>query len=254
MTANEYRTGPPGRPAAHIPWLSYRFTRRDAVAAGFYVVFLLVLSFAPGLVMPVLVMLVPDPVAAAYVLNLAFYGVAGLLAFLAARPYVVRETKILATRPVLSLSLIPAGVLVMLIVTMIGALLSGQVETAVNQEAVEGFVGSVSPWLVVPLLVVLAPFVEEYIFRHLLIGKLSRYWNLWGCCILSVLLFASIHIVGKESLTLPVLMPYLAMGATLVGIYVWAGNNFMLSYGVHAAKNLLGVILLYSVPPELLQQ
>ena len=254
MTANEYRTGPPGRPAPHIPWLSYRFTRRDAAAAGFYVVFLLIFSFAPGLVMPVLVLLVPDPLTASYVLNFGFYAAAGLLAFLAARPYVVRETKILATRPVLTLSLIPAGVIVMLIVTMVAVLLTGDVQTAANQEAVQGFVGSVSPWLIVPLLVVLAPFVEEYIFRHLLIGKLSRYWNMWGCCILSVLLFASIHIVGKESLSPAVLMPYLAMGATLVGIYVWAGNNFMLSYGVHAAKNLLGVLVMYAVPPELLQQ
>ncbi|MDM7990159.1 CPBP family intramembrane glutamic endopeptidase [Arthrobacter sp. zg-Y877] len=254
MTANEYRTGPAGRPPASIPWLSYRFTRRDAVAAGFYVLFLLVLSFAPGLIFPVLVMVVPDPLTASYVLNLGFYAVAGLLAFLAARPYVVRETKILATRPVLTLSLIPAGVIIMLIATMAAVLVTGDVQTAANQEAVQGFVGSVSPWLIIPLIVVLAPFVEEYIFRHLLIGKLSRYWNIWACGILSVLLFASIHVVGKESLTLPVLVPYLAMGATLVGLYVWAGNNFMLSYGVHAAKNLLGVLVMYAVPPELLQQ
>ena len=253
MTANDFRTGPSGRPAPQIPWLSYRFTRRDAVAAGVYVMLLLVLTFVP--VLPGLVASVStDPLAAAYAVNLAFYAVAGALAFVAARPYIVREAKILATRPVLTACMIPVGVILTIIATMIGVIFTGMSETAVNQEAVQGLVTEMSPWLVVPLVVVLAPFVEEYIFRHLLIGKLSRYWNIWACSLLSVLLFASIHIVGKESLSLPVLMPYLATGAVLVAIYVWAGNNFMLSYGVHAAKNLLSVVLIYAVPPELLQQ
>lgn len=254
MTANEYRTGPSGRPETRIPWLPYRFTRRDAVAAGFYVVFLLLFTFVPGVGIPGLSMLFPDPLVAAYVVNLSFYAVAGILAFLAARPYVVREARILATRPVLTAAMVPAGVILTLIATMIGVLVTGPPETAVNQQAVQGLVTEMSPWLVVPLVVVLAPFVEEYIFRHLLIGKLGRYWNTWVCCALSVLLFASIHIVGKESLSLPVLMPYLATGAVLVALYVWAGNNFMLSYGVHAAKNLLAVVITYSVPAELLQQ
>lgn len=253
MTANEYRTGPSGRAAAQIPWLSYRFTRSDGVAAGFYVLFLLLLSFVP-INIPGLSVLIPDPVVAAYVINLGFYAVAGILALIAARRYVARETRVLATRPVLTAALIPIGVILTIIASMVGVIIAGQAETAVNQEAVQGLVTEMSPWLVVPLVVILAPFVEEYIFRHLLIGKLSRYWNIWACSLLSVLLFASIHIVGKESLSLPVLMPYLATGAVLVAIYVWAGNNFMLSYGVHAAKNLLSVVLIYAVPPELLQQ
>ena len=60
----------------------------------------------------------------------------------------------------------------------------------------------VPAWLMVPLMVVVGPFVEEYIFRHLLIGKLSRRVNIWICCALSVVLFAALHIVGQEALTL----------------------------------------------------
>ena len=74
-------------------------------------------------------------------------------------------------------------------------------------------------------MVVVGPFVEEYIFRHLLIGKLSRRVNIWLCCALSVVLFAALHIVGQEALTLTALMPYLAMGATLVFVYVWTGQE-----------------------------
>lgn len=62
----------------------------------------------------------------------------------------------------------------------------------------------------------IAPFVEEYIFRHLLIGKLRRYINAWFCYLLSVALFAAVHLLGKEALTAAALAPYLAMGAVLV--------------------------------------
>ena len=100
----------------------------------------------------------------------------------------------------------------------------------------------------------MGPFVEEYIFRHLLIGKLSRKLNVWVCSALSVVLFAGLHVVGQEALTLPVLMPYIAMGAVLVFVYVWTGKNVMFSYFVHAPKNLLAVIFIYAIPPEVLEQ
>lgn len=234
--------------------LPYTFTGRDGFAAGFYVLFVLLFSYAPGLGIPGLSRLIPDPLLAGYVVNLAFYLVAGALAAWASWRYAVRETRILATRPWLTLAIIPGGVFAMLLLTAVVVLLSGPPETAVNQEAVEGLVVSLPPLLIIPLLVVIAPFVEEYIFRHLLIGKLSRYLNIWICALISVVLFAGIHIAGKEALALPVLLPYLVMGAVLVGVYVWAGNNFMLSYAVHAAKNLLAVLLTYAIPAELLQQ
>ena len=104
------------------------------------------------------------------------------------------------------------------------------------------------------MLVVVGPFVEEYIFRHLLIGKLSRRLNIWLCCALSVVVFAGIHIAGQEAITLTALLPYLAMGATLVFVYVWTGQNVMFSYFVHAAKNLLAVVFIYAIPPELFEQ
>ena len=235
-----------------IPPLPYAFTVRDAFAAGFYVLFLLIFSFAPGLGIPWLTQLIPDPLLAGYAVNLAFYLSAGALAAWASWRYAVRETRILATRPWLTLAIIPGGVFAMLLLTAVVVLISGPPETAVNQEAVEGLVVSLPPLLIIPLLVVIAPFVEEYIFRHLLIGKLSKYLNIWVCCLISLVLFAGIHVAGKESLTLPVLLPYLAMGAVLIGIYVWAGKNFILSYAVHAAKNLLAVLLTYAIPAELL--
>jgi len=185
--------------------------------------------------------------------NLLFYASVGILAFVAARKVVVRDLKVLATRPWFTLLMVPAAVIVMLILTAIVVAANGQVQTSQNQAGLQALMQQVPAWLMVPLLVVVGPFVEEYVFRHLLIGKLSRRLNIWICCALSVFLFAALHIVGREAVTLTALLPYLAMGATLVFVYMWTGKNVMFSYLVHAAKNLLAVVLVYAIPPELFQ-
>ena len=150
--------------------------------------------------------------------------------------------------------MVPLAVVAMLILTAVLVAVSGPVQTSANQAGLQALMQQVPVWLMVPLLVIVGPFVEEYIFRHLLIGKLSRRVNLWVCCVLSVVLFAALHIVGQEQMTLQVLMPYLAMGAVLVFVYVWTGKNVMFSYFVHASKNLLAVIFIYAIPPEVLEQ
>jgi len=150
--------------------------------------------------------------------------------------------------------MVPLTVVAMLILTAVLVALSGPVQTSANQAGLQALMQQVPVWLMVPLLVLVGPFVEEYIFRHLLIGKLSRRVNLWVCCVMSVVLFAALHIVGQEQMTLQVLMPYLAMGAVLVFVYVWTGKNVMFSYFVHASKNLLAVIFIYAIPPEVLEQ
>jgi membrane protease YdiL (CAAX protease family) len=150
--------------------------------------------------------------------------------------------------------MVPLTVVAAMILTAVLVALTGPPQTSANQAGLQALMQLVPAWLMVPLLVIVGPFLEENIFRHLLIGKLSRKLNIWICCALSVALFAALHIVGQEALTLPVLMPYLALGATLVFVYVWTGNNLMFSYFVHAAKNLLAVIFIYAIPPEVLEQ
>lgn len=51
---------------------------------------------------------------------------------------------------------------------------------------------------------------------------------------------------------LSALAPYLGMALVLVAVYVWTGKNLMFSYFVHAAKNLLAVVLIYAIPPDFL--
>lgn len=232
----------------------YRFSAMDLATLCLYVAIAGFFAAAGDLVAPFLRQIAPSPAAASYAVNLLFYASVGILALLAARKVVLHDLKILATRPWFTLLMVPAAVIVMMILTVFVVAANGQVETSANQAGLQALMQQVPAWLMVPLLVVVGPFVEEYIFRHLLIGKLSRRVNIWICCALSVVLFAALHIVGQEAITLTALLPYLAMGATLVFVYVWTGKNVMFSYFVHAAKNLLAVILVYAIPPEFFDQ
>ncbi|GAA1280668.1 CPBP family intramembrane glutamic endopeptidase [Arthrobacter pascens] len=232
----------------------YRFSPLDYTTVALYVAIAVFFAVAGELLLPLLRMLAPTPAVASYAVNLLFYGGVGILALFAARRVVARDLKVLATRPWFTAVMVPLAVIAMMIFTAILVVLGGTTETSVNQAGLQALMQQVPAWLMVPLIVVVGPFVEEYIFRHLLIGKLSRRVNIWVCCALSVVLFAALHIVGQEALTLTALMPYLAMGATLVFVYVWTGRNLMFSYFVHAAKNLLAAIFLYTIPPELLDQ
>ncbi|MDI3194332.1 type II CAAX endopeptidase family protein [Pseudarthrobacter sp. AL07] len=241
------------KPPAPQPDL-YRFSSLDLTTVGLYVAVAGLFAVAGELLAPFIRQLAPSPAAASYAVNLIFYGTIGILALAAARRVVARDLRVLATRPWFTVLMVPAAVVAMMILTAVVVAAGGGVETSANQAGLQSLMQQVPAWLMVPVLVVVGPFVEEYIFRHLLIGKLSRRLNIWFCCALSVVLFAGIHIAGQETITLSALLPYLAMGATLVFVYVWTGKNVMFSYFVHAAKNLLAVIFIYSIPPELFEQ
>ncbi|AOT02368.1 CPBP family intramembrane glutamic endopeptidase [Arthrobacter sp. U41] len=242
------RTPPAPRPKL------YRFSRLDFITAGLYVAVAAFFAVAGGLLVPLMLQLSPNPATATYSVNLVFYGCIGILALAAVRHVAVRDLKVLATRPWFTVLMVPLAVVAMMILTAVLVSLTGPVQTSANQAGLQALMQQVPAWLMVPLLVIVGPFVEEYIFRHLLIGKLSRRVNIWVCSSLSVVLFAALHVVGQEELTLPVLMPYLAMGVVLVYVYVWTGKNVMFAYFVHASKNLLAVVFIYAIPPELMEQ
>ncbi|MDJ0319291.1 type II CAAX endopeptidase family protein [Pseudarthrobacter sp. PS3-L1] len=232
----------------------YRFSGLDYTAAALYLAALTGFTLAGNYLLGLIQNLGTSPAATSYAANLIFYGVVGIFAVLAARRVLVRDTRVLATRPWFTLLMIPTAVIAMLVLTAIVVAVGGAPETSANQAGIQALMQQVPAWLIVPLLVLVGPFVEEYIFRHLLIGKLGRYLNVWLCCVLSVVLFAALHIVGQEAITLTALLPYLAMGVVLVAVYMWTGRNVVFSYLVHAAKNLLSVVLIYAISPELMEQ
>lgn len=232
----------------------YRFTRLDFATVGLYVGLAAFIAVAGQLLLPLLRQLAPSPAAAAYGLTLLFYASVGALALFAARRVVVRDLRVLATRPWFTFFIVPTTVVAMLIFTSLVAAAAGGIETSENEAVFKALMQRLPVWVTAPLVVVIVPFVEEYLFRHLLIGKLGRRVNIWLCSILSVVLFAILHMVGQDAITFAVLLPYLAAGAVLVLTYLWTGKNLMFSYFVHAANNLLALAIAYAIPPEVYEQ
>ncbi|SEI40940.1 hypothetical protein SAMN04487917_101123 [Arthrobacter sp. yr096] len=230
----------------------YRFSALDAIAVAAYLGFTAYFTLDGEGVERLMLQLFADPATASYAVNAIFYAGVGIFAVASAWHVAGRDLRILGTRPWFTLGMVPLAIVVMLILTAILVAAFGTAQSSQNQVGIQGLLQQVPAWLMVPLLVILGPFVEEYLFRHLLIGKLSRYLNIWVCCAISVLVFASIHVVGREGLALSALAPYLGMAVVLVAVYVWTGKNLMFSYFVHATKNLMAVVLIYAIPPELL--
>lgn len=221
-----------------------RYTAADGLAVLLYLGLPFALVFLP---LERAAWFPQDELLGSYLVNLALYAAVFVVAIIAARHYVVRDARILATRPWFTLGILPLLLVAMLILTVIVVSLAGGVEVSVNQTGLEDMTSHVPWYLTAPLLVLIGPFVEEYIFRHLMVGKLSQYINRWACYAASVVLFAALHIAGREAITFQALAPYLALGLVLVFAYAWTANNLMFSYSLHALKNLLSVVLMYTM-------
>ncbi|MDS2172804.1 CPBP family intramembrane metalloprotease [Nesterenkonia sp. CL21] len=155
--------------------------------------------------------------------------------------------------PAMWLSIVVLNVMLMaLIMTVTGQ----EPETSANQAGIEAMLQAVPFWAALLVLGLLGPLVEEYIFRHLLIGKLSRHLNIWLCAVISVLPFALIHvsseiISGDLMGVLTTVVPYLTMSIIFTLAYIFSGRSLLFVWLVHAFNNCMAVTLQYWLSPLL---
>lgn len=101
-----------------------------------------------------------------------------------------------------------------------------------------------APRVTALIIVLLAPFVEEVLFRGLVFGNL-RHKNRMAAYIVSALLFALLHVwqfaVVQQDITyFLVMLQYLVPGAVLAWAYEHSGTLWT-SVGLHAAANALAL-------------
>ncbi|MDA2549627.1 CPBP family intramembrane metalloprotease [Bacillus cereus] len=85
-------------------------------------------------------------------------------------------------------------------------------------------------------IVILAPLVEELVFRYAAINILRRKFNKIGCILVSSLFFSIMHF------DFPFVFGYFLIGLVLAALYVRT-NRLLVSFVVHATMNLIIVIL-----------
>lgn len=111
-----------------------------------------------------------------------------------------------------------------------------------NQQAVNSFMSS--SFFSAIIVVIIGPFAEELLFRHILVGKMKAYMPLWLACTISVLLFGIIHV---HSFTLSGILEarqYIIIGSVVTALYVKNGDNIAYPWAAHTLNNLISTIIL----------
>lgn len=90
------------------------------------------------------------------------------------------------------------------------------------------------------IIVVLAPIVEEILFRHLLIGELGKKFNFYVMAVISALAFAGIHVIYATS---PFeIIDYLILAIPMVWVYLKSGRNLGVSIALHMLNNFISMM------------
>ena len=111
--------------------------------------------------------------------------------------------------------------------------------SGINAQKVYQVMTSLPPYITLPVLGVMGPVVEEFIYRHLLINRLSARFGTWQCVLLSSILFGLLHVHGINDLVN--VLPYVIMGLVLGTLYVKSGYNLLLPIIFHVFNNLNGL-------------
>lgn len=243
----------PRHPEAKLPG----FTWRDWLALAVYIstMFLGVLS---------LVFLIPgvaelfngDELAASIALNLANYALVLALVLFAAGPEFLRSFRTFLWYPWAKYFGIPVGWFATLMTTAVvlavnAAITGDSPSVSQNQQDAQEMI-SAAPFLLMFVMVALmGPLVEEYVFRHLFVGKLSRWVNKWVLVVASAAVFMSLHFIGKEWPSIATGAPYFVMGIAFGVGYVLTGKSLAYSYVMHAFSNGMALVMSYALAPLL---
>lgn len=160
----------------------------------------------------------------------------------------------------LKILLIPALYVGALLTNMILGMLAMGVtgvepEVSANQMGIQEMTGVIPFWAALVVFGLLGPYVEEYFFRHLLIGKLSRHINIWVCAVISMAIFALMHVweelvSGEFTLLIITLAPYLGLSVIFTLTYIFTGRSLMFVWLLHAFNNSMALVMTYFVLPH----
>ncbi len=133
------------------------------------------------------------------------------------------------------------GVVVLVVTLVVAALQNVVLHLKTNQLPVQLLAGAHDPGLILGFAVlacVLAPFVEEFVFRGFVFNALARYVPFWGAALLSGAIFALAH-WDKSAF-----VPLCAVGIVLAWIYRRSGSlvSSMIAHGTFNAVQVALIV------------
>lgn len=136
------------------------------------------------------------------------------------------------------LMLIPIAMLLMYVGSYLGEALNAIVSSIIDSNISNATIESIERmplWLMIPMTMVFAPIVEEFMFRRTLIGTLGRYGNIFAIIISSV-------VFGLFHGNMYQFFYCFLLGILLGYVYVKSGN-WWLSVLMHSILNFIGGVL-----------
>lgn len=183
-------------------------------------------------------------------INLILYVTFFILAMVQCGPQFFDSFKTMKYYPWAKWLMLPAGWFITIMVSAAVTFFAGGAQVSENQAALEGMTGAV-PWPVMVVVTgIFGPFVEEYLFRHLLIGKLSRKLNVWLCALISIIAFAGIHFIGGGGISsIAEVLPYIMLGVLMSVAYILSGKSLAYAYMLHLINNVIALLVVYVIYP-----
>lgn len=137
---------------------------------------------------------------------------------------------------------VAAGVAIQIVMSLILAAVTNidEAPQEISQlvDAATGFTALAA----VILSVIIVPFVEELVFRGLLLGALADRWNVWAAIVVTAAAFAVSHYTGADSLI--VIGPLFVLGIFLGALARWRGLADAVA--LHVGFNALAAIVFVS--------
>ncbi|BBD91622.1 CPBP family intramembrane glutamic endopeptidase [Staphylococcus caprae] len=115
-------------------------------------------------------------------------------------------------------------------------------DTENNKEIAKMFThGWLIPFLYIDI-AILTPFVEELLFRHLLIHELGKKLTYGVMYVISIVIFAGVHCIDAKS---PFeIGPYLIIATGIVAAYHFSGRNLATTITMHMTINTISFIMM----------
>ncbi|WP_315008468.1 type II CAAX endopeptidase family protein [uncultured Granulicatella sp.] len=139
---------------------------------------------------------------------------------------------------------IAIGYVVRVVLTMLLALVVPLQQTD-NQANIESLLSSTSIVLMLILTCVVAPIVEELVFREAIIGAFKDKMNPWILTAISIFFFVLLHSISNSGgIDWSAALMYVPLTIPLVGIYRYYKDNVAASMLMHFVSNSVAMIFL----------
>lgn len=126
------------------------------------------------------------------------------------------------------------------------AQLIGEV-TSDNQEQIEEMMSANDAVLMFVLLCVVAPILEELVFREAIIGSFKKSLNVHVLTFISAFLFVLLHALSKDAAGLidwTAALMYVPLTIPIVGMYRYYNDNVFASISMHFLNNFIAFLFL----------